>query len=89
MFNNLIRKSSVQPVYNNLPKITRSNSENGYIPTHPQGFSSEERDIKISQLQDFIQNAIEIDQGKNMYTADEILTQDNNGIHNFFILLDV
>jgi len=87
MFKYFSRQSSIQPVYNNLPKITRRNSENGYIPKRPQGFSSEERDIKISQLQDFIQNAIEIDQGKNMYTADEILTQDNNGIHNFFYFI--
>ena len=83
----LSRLSSVQPVYTSS-KISRTYSENPYIPPVPQGLSTEEHDIKISRLQEFIQNAIEIDQGKNMYAADEVL-KIRMELINFFILLDV
>jgi nicotinamide mononucleotide adenylyltransferase len=59
--------------------IDRTYSENRYTLPTPQGISVEGRDIKIAQLKDFINNAAEINDGKDNYTADEIVTQDNSG----------
>ena len=73
----LKRYKSETPVYQN--KLSRTLSVNPYVPSIPQGISSEERDIKIAELERFIQNAQEINQGKNSYTADEIQTQDSSG----------
>jgi len=74
----LLRSISLQPVYKTA-KIERTVSENGYTPQAPQGMSMETRDIKIAQLEDFINKAIDIANGNDNYTADEILTQDDKG----------
>jgi nicotinamide mononucleotide adenylyltransferase len=69
--------SSQPDVYS--PKLERTYSENPYTKSARQGISVEERDMKISKLEDFIRNATDINNGKNNYTADEILTQDDKG----------
>jgi nicotinamide mononucleotide adenylyltransferase len=75
----LKRYKSVPHVYQKPERFSRTLSVNPDVPSIPQGISSEERDIKIAELERFIQNAQEINQGKNSYTADEIQTQDSSG----------
>jgi nicotinic acid mononucleotide adenylyltransferase len=60
-------------------QLQRTYTENRYSLPARQGISVEERDMKIAELEDFIRNATDINNGKNNYTADEILTQDDKG----------
>ncbi len=72
------RTTSVQPVYTPL-NLQRTNSENPYLPPKRQGISDIAAASKISELENFINSAIDINNGNDNYTADEILTQDDKG----------
>ena len=75
--------SSSQPDVYNSPILERTYSENPYTKSARQGITTEVRDRKISELENFINEGMNIQKDEGDYVA-EILTQDDERQHNKF-----
>jgi nicotinamide mononucleotide adenylyltransferase len=80
----LSRSISLPSVNDSRPtKIARTTSVNPYTSRGPQGITTEERDRKMSELENFINEGMNIQKDEGDYVA-EILTQDDERQNNKF-----
>jgi nicotinamide mononucleotide adenylyltransferase len=79
--------TSQPDIFDINPRLNRMTSVGSTI-TKRRGLTTLERDAKISEFENFIKNADLINKGRNSYTVDEILTQDEIGKEaNFFYFI--
>lgn len=82
----LYRSTSLPLVYE--PTIIRTGTTTPYILNKSKGISTQERDFKIEEFEKYKENAEQINQGRNSFTADEITTEDPSGeLINFFYFI--
>jgi nicotinamide mononucleotide adenylyltransferase len=84
MSEDFIRSASLPPVIHNpSTTIAKTTSVNPYISRRPQGITKDDRDKKISELENFINEGMNIQKDEGDYVA-EILTQDDERQSNKF-----